>query len=79
MVELTFTRTGGGRTQIDVADNGPGVPDALAGDIFLPFYTTKAKGTGVGLSLARQIVLAHRGAVSLDRAPQGGALFRIVI
>jgi two-component system, NtrC family, nitrogen regulation sensor histidine kinase NtrY len=78
-VALAFARTGGGRTQIEVADNGPGVPDALAGDIFLPFYTTKAKGTGVGLSLARQVVLAHRGAISLGRSPEGGALFRIVI
>jgi len=78
-VSLAFGRTVAGRTQIEVADNGPGVPEALAGDIFLPFYTTKAHGTGVGLSLARQIILAHRGAITLDRSAGGGALFRIVI
>jgi nitrogen-specific signal transduction histidine kinase len=55
------------------------VPEELQGDVFLPFFTTKAKGTGVGLSLARQVVLAHRGAISLDRSQGGGALFRIVI
>jgi nitrogen fixation/metabolism regulation signal transduction histidine kinase len=78
-VSLAFFRSKGGRLQIDVADNGPGVPEELQGDVFLPFFTTKAKGTGVGLSLARQVVLAHRGAISLDRSQGGGALFRIVI
>jgi two-component system, NtrC family, nitrogen regulation sensor histidine kinase NtrY len=65
--------------QIDVADNGAGVPDTLKQDVFLPFFTTKAKGTGVGLSLARQIVLAHRGSIAVADAEGGGALFRIVI
>lgn len=78
-LSMRFTRTRGGRTQIEVADNGPGIPETLQQDIFLPFFTTKAKGTGVGLSLARQVVLAHRGAISLDGSPAGGALFRIVI
>lgn len=78
-VSLAFTRTASGRTQIEVADNGPGVPEALRQDIFLPFFTTKAKGTGVGLSLARQVVLAHRGAINIADAPGGGALFRIQI
>jgi nitrogen fixation/metabolism regulation signal transduction histidine kinase len=78
-LSMRFTRTRGGRTQIEVADNGPGIPETLQQDIFLPFFTTKQKGTGVGLSLARQVVLAHRGAISLDRSPTGGALFRILI
>lgn len=78
-LSMRFTRTRGGRAQIEVADNGPGIPESLQQDIFLPFFTTKAKGTGVGLSLARQVVLAHRGAISLDRNDAGGALFRIVV
>ena len=78
-LSLRFTRTRTGRTQIEVGDNGPGVPESLQQDVFLPFFTTKAKGTGVGLSLARQVVLAHRGTISLDRSRAGGAQFRIVI
>ena len=78
-VWLTFHRTRTGRTQIEVEDNGPGVPEALRQDIFLPFFTTKAKGTGVGLSLARQVVLAHRGSINVAEGEEGGALFRIVI
>lgn len=78
-VTLAFARTEAGRTRIEVEDNGPGVPEGLKQDIFLPFFTTKAKGTGVGLSLARQVVLAHRGSISIDGGADGGALFRIVI
>jgi len=78
-VALSFRRSRSGRTQIDVIDNGPGIPENLRQDVFLPFFTTKAKGTGVGLSLARQIVLAHRGVISVESAPDGGALFRILI
>jgi signal transduction histidine kinase len=78
-VSLSFTRTRGGRTQIEIADNGPGVPDELAQDVFLPFFTTKPKGSGVGLSLARQLVLAHHGSINLEVSPEGGALFRIML
>jgi two-component system nitrogen regulation sensor histidine kinase NtrY len=78
-LSLVFTLTRSGRTRIEVADNGPGVPESLRHDVFLPFFTTKEKGTGVGLSLARQVILAHRGSISLASSPSGGALFRIVI
>jgi len=78
-VWLTFSRTRSGRARIEIADNGPGVPEGLKQDIFLPFFTTKQEGTGVGLSLARQVVLAHRGAIDVGDREGGGALFRIVI
>ena len=64
---------------IEVADNGPGVPESLRQDVFLPFFTTRATGTGVGLNLARQIVIAHGGAIDVTDSPGGGALFRIVL
>lgn len=64
---------------IEVEDNGPGVPMQLRQDIFLPFFTTRATGTGVGLNLARQIVVAHGGAIDVTDAPGGGALFRILL
>jgi nitrogen fixation/metabolism regulation signal transduction histidine kinase len=78
-VRLSFALSAGGRTQIEVADNGPGVPESLRKEVFLPFFTTKAKGTGVGLSLARQVVLAHGGSISVHEAEGGGALFRMVV
>jgi nitrogen fixation/metabolism regulation signal transduction histidine kinase len=78
-VSLSFAWAAGGRVQIEVCDNGPGVPEVLRQDVFLPFFTTKAKGTGVGLSLARQVVLAHRGSIALAEGEGGGACFRILI
>ncbi|HEY0044790.1 MAG TPA: ATP-binding protein [Allosphingosinicella sp.] len=78
-VTLAFLLAPGGRAQIEVSDNGPGVPESLRQDVFLPFFTTKAKGTGVGLSLARQVVLAHRGSIGLAESDSGGALFRMLI
>ncbi|TGX54262.1 sensor histidine kinase [Sphingomonas gei] len=69
----------GQATAIEVEDNGPGVPESLRQDIFLPFFTTRAAGTGVGLNLTRQIVVAHGGAIDVTDAPGGGALFRIVL
>lgn len=64
---------------ITVADNGPGIPAALRQDVFLPFFTTRAGGTGVGLNLARQIVVAHGGTIEAGDAPGGGARFRILL
>ncbi|HEX8308246.1 MAG TPA: ATP-binding protein [Allosphingosinicella sp.] len=78
-VSLSFAPVAAGRVQIEVADNGAGVPEDLRQDVFLPFFTTKAKGTGVGLSLARQVVLAHRGSIGLGTGESGGALFRILL
>ncbi|AJP72162.1 sensor histidine kinase [Sphingomonas hengshuiensis] len=64
---------------IEVEDNGPGIPPALRQEVFLPFFTTRASGTGVGLNLARQIVVAHGGAIEVGDAPGGGARFRILL
>lgn len=78
-IDLAITARRGALVQIDVADNGPGIPANLQSDVFLPFFTTKAKGTGVGLSLARQIVLAHGGSIELGNPPEGGARFSIIL
>ncbi len=60
-----------GRVKITVADNGPGIPPALARDVFLPFFTTKPTGTGIGLSFARQIVMLHGGQIGITAAGGG--------
>ena len=64
---------------IEVAENGPGVPDDEVAAMFLPVFTTKPTGAGVGLNLARQIVLAHAGLLTNQPVPTRSALFRIVI
>jgi two-component system nitrogen regulation sensor histidine kinase NtrY len=62
---------------IDVVDNGPGVPDSIATKIFVPFFTTKESGSGVGLALARQVMIAHGGFIRLSRNDSDGATFSL--
>jgi signal transduction histidine kinase len=65
--------------EIQVEDNGPGVPDEIQSRIFDPFFTSKDGGTGIGLSLTRQIVAMHGGVVSYSPRDGGGSSFRIQI
>jgi signal transduction histidine kinase len=60
----------------EVRDSGPGVPSEIAEKVFTPFFTTREKGTGLGLAFVREIAKDHGGSVGLDRAPEGGARFR---
>jgi nitrogen fixation/metabolism regulation signal transduction histidine kinase len=66
-----------GRPVIEIADNGPGLDESLGDQIFLPFFTTKPESSGIGLALARQVMLVHKGAISASQRPGGGALFRL--
>ncbi|MDE6548589.1 MAG: ATP-binding protein, partial [Muribaculaceae bacterium] len=59
------------RFMISVADNGCGISPDAADSIFLPFFTTKSGGSGIGLSLSRQIVSMHGGTISFDTIPTG--------
>jgi signal transduction histidine kinase len=79
MIRFTIGRQGRGQSRIEIRDNGPGVPEDRRDDIFLPFYTTHKGGSGVGLSFARQVALAHGGSISAGDAPEGGALLLMVI
>ena len=66
------------RVAIEIADNGPGIDKDLADKIFVPFFTTKKEGSGVGLTLVRYIVLSHSGAITYRPGETGGSVFRIV-
>ncbi|MBV8907797.1 MAG: sensor histidine kinase [Sphingomonas sp.] len=79
VVVLGLAREPNGHFRIEVRDNGPGIPEARREDIFLPFYTTHKGGSGVGLSFARQVALAHGGSICALDAPEGGANLRMVI
>lgn len=62
---------------VTISDNGPGIPQAVQGKIFNPFFTTKRQGTGLGLSISYGIIQSHAGALELlaDRSP--GATFKV--
>jgi hypothetical protein len=62
---------------ITVSDTGPGVPNELREKIFYPFFTTKQKGSGVGLATAQKIVAGHGGVIEVDSEAGGGCVFRV--
>ena len=78
-LRFAVTRQPRGQVRIEIRDNGPGIPADRRDDIFLPFYTTHKGGSGVGLSFARQVALAHGGSISAGDAPEGGASLIMVI
>jgi signal transduction histidine kinase len=55
-----------GHVTIEVSDNGPGIPEDIVRKIFVPFFTTKREGSGVGLALSRQVMIAHGGTISVS-------------
>ncbi|HRW62504.1 MAG TPA: ATP-binding protein [Bacteroidales bacterium] len=62
---------------IDIIDNGPGIEESVLNKIFLPFFTTKKDGSGIGLSLARQIMFMHHGNIEVD-SDETGTIIRLV-
>jgi two-component system nitrogen regulation sensor histidine kinase NtrY len=72
-IALSARRNPDGRVAIVVADNGPGIPPDQREKIFVPFFTTKRQGSGVGLTLVRQIATAHNATVDISSTLGGGA------
>jgi signal transduction histidine kinase len=75
------TRRRGDDVEVSVADEGPGIPDRIRGNLFEPFVTTKpeGKGTGLGLSTVLMVVERHNGHVDFDTAEERGTTFRITL
>jgi len=62
-----------------VDDNGPGIPTAERERIFRPFFTTKGRGTGLGLALVQKIIVTHNGRIQVSGSPAGGASLQVVL
>jgi two-component system, NtrC family, nitrogen regulation sensor histidine kinase NtrY len=67
-----------GRVLIQVSDNGSGISEEISDKIFVPFFTTRDKGSGIGLSLSRQIMRMHRGTISYKSTPGNETVFSLV-
>ncbi len=76
-IELAARMDERGRIIIQVADNGPGIIEEALEKVFIPFFTTKPGGSGIGLSLSRQIMRLHRGTISVHSQPNVETIFTL--
>ncbi|HXG56134.1 MAG TPA: ATP-binding protein [Vicinamibacterales bacterium] len=79
-IEIEGTIDPAQRTQqVTVRDNGPGVDASVTARMFRPFFTTKAKGTGLGLALVQKIIVTHNGRIAVSNGPAGGARMTVTL
>jgi signal transduction histidine kinase len=76
---LTVEARGGKNLTVTVADTGTGIPQDAIKKIFLPFFTTKDKGVGLGLALVHKIVLSHGGRLEVESTEGKGTAFTVII
>lgn len=77
MIKVTAGSNSKGRVFIDIADNGHGIKPDIMDKIFMPFFTSKKEGSGIGLSLSRQIMYLHKGTITVRSKPGEGAVFTL--
>ncbi|MDT0606373.1 sensor histidine kinase [Croceitalea rosinachiae] len=77
LIQVIAGQDNKGRKCIVIKDNGPGIPEEMIDEIFVPFFTTKEKGTGIGLSLSRQIMQLHGGSLKLYSKPGTETVFTL--
>ncbi len=77
-IELRAIRSVNGRVCIQVKDNGPGIPQDVLPNIFVPFYSTREKGSGIGLSISRQIMDLHQGKITVHSVPAEETVFSLI-
>jgi nitrogen fixation/metabolism regulation signal transduction histidine kinase len=77
LVELTAYIDERSRPVIQVRDNGVGIPEENLDKVFIPFFSTKEGGSGIGLSLSRQVMQLHNGTISVSSRPGDGSVFTL--
>lgn len=76
-ISISMEKTVSNSVRISITDNGPGIDPEILQKIFIPFYTTKSKGSGIGLSFSRQILKLHRGSIKVNSSSGKGSVFVI--
>lgn len=77
-VQISAEKKPDGKIFILVSDNGPGIPEEIKEDIFVPFYTTKKEGSGIGLSLSKQIMTLHGGKIQITENSENGTAVSLI-
>lgn len=77
VVELKGEKDAIGKITLSVSDNGSGIPQELIDQIFVPFFTTREKGTGIGLSLSKHIMRMHGGNIQVNSTPNKKTIFTL--
>jgi signal transduction histidine kinase len=77
LITLSANAGSNGRAVIKVADNGAGMSPEVIENIFIPFFSTKKNGSGIGLSLCKQILLLHRGNIQVQSVEGTGSSFSL--
>jgi len=72
-----FSAAGSSKIHVKVADNGCGIPPSLMDRIFIPFFSTRKNGSGIGLSLCQQILLLHKGSIQVQSVENEGSVFTL--
>lgn len=78
-IQVKATMTNPNQLHIEITDNGPGIDAEAMNKIFIPFYTTKKKGSGIGLSLSQQIIQSHGGQLKVSRSGNNGTTFSVLL
>jgi two-component system, NtrC family, nitrogen regulation sensor histidine kinase NtrY len=76
-IQLSSRMDERGRVVIQVSDNGPGIASEAREKVFIPFFTTKKEGSGIGLSFSRQVMRLHHGVIALQSQPGTGTVFTL--
>ena len=71
------SRAEGRRIIIEVADNGPGIPEEDLPRVFAPFFTSKPRGTGLGLAISKALIEQQGGSLTAQSSPEGGAILTL--
>src|ERR1043165_9740093 len=78
-IEVKATMVNPDQVHIEITDNGPGIDTDAMNKIFIPFYTTKKKSSGIGLSLSQQIIQSHGGQLKVSRSGNNGTTFSVLL
>ncbi len=76
-IQLSAFNASNNKINIKVADNGCGIPSSLMDRIFIPFFSTRKNGSGIGLSLCQQILLLHKGSIQVQSVENEGSVFTL--